>query len=124
MSGVDGERFRRVLLEERKRVKKAIDHLHEENRGSLEDETGELVSGSADNHMGDTATATFDRELDYTLEENEAHVLAAIDDALARIDSGSFGTCRTCGREIDPERLEAIPWSTQCIDCRRRQERS
>ena len=124
MTSVDAEHFRRTLLEERRRIVAAIEYLHEENPGSLEDETGELVSGSADNHMGDTATATFDREIDYTLEENSEHVLAAIDAALGRIDEGTFGTCRSCGRPIAPERLQAVPWTTQCIDCRRREERA
>ena len=123
MSSIDAERFRGLLTAERERVVAAIEYLHEENPGSIEDETGELVSGSADNHMGDTATETFDRELDYTLEENSEHVLAEIDAALERIEAGTFGTCRSCGRPIAPERLEAIPWATQCIDCRRREER-
>jgi RNA polymerase-binding protein DksA len=120
---VDVERFRTLLLEERSRVAAAIEFLHEENPGSLEDETGELVSGSADNHPGDTATVTFDRELDYTLEENSGQVLSEIDEALARIDEGTFGTCRRCGRPIAEERLEALPWARLCIDCRRLEER-
>ncbi|MBD0328870.1 MAG: TraR/DksA C4-type zinc finger protein [Thermoleophilia bacterium] len=119
----DTDRFRTMLLEERERVVAAIDHLHRENPGSLEDETGELVSGSADNHMGDTATATFDRELDYTLEGNAEAVLTAIDGALRRIEDGTYGTCRVCGREIAPERLEARPWADLCIDDARAQER-
>ena len=123
MTQVDVDRFRSVLLEERKRVVAAIDFLHEENPGSLEDETGELVSGSADNHMGDTATATFDREMDYTLEDNAESVLASIDAALKRIDEGTYGTCRICGREIGAERLEARPWTDLCIDDQRREER-
>ena len=120
---VDTERFRQTLLEERARVVGAIEYLHEENPGSLEDETGELVSGSADNHMGDTATETFDRELDQGLEENSEHVLAAIDAALARIEAGTFGTCERCGQPIAEARLEALPYATLCIDCKRRSER-
>jgi len=50
-------------------------------------------------------------------------VLAAIDAALARMDEGSYGRCQTCGREIDEARLAAIPWATQCIDCKRLEER-
>ena len=123
MTQVDIDRFRTALLEERARVVAAIDFLHEENPGSLEDETGELVSGSADNHMGDTATATFDREMDYTLEDNAEALLARIDAALKRIDEGTYGTCRVCGREIGAERLEARPWTDLCIDDQRREER-
>jgi RNA polymerase-binding protein DksA len=114
------DEFKTALLEERKRVTNTIEYLHEENPGSLEDETGDVAP---DNHLGDMATATFDRELDYTLEENAEGVLAAIDAALARIDAGTYGKCQNCGQGISPERLEAIPWATRCIDCKRKEER-
>ena len=61
----------------------AIEYLHKENPGSIEDETEDQPS---DNHLAETATATLDREIDYTLEENSEHVLSAIDDALTRIE--------------------------------------
>ncbi|MDP8911136.1 MAG: TraR/DksA C4-type zinc finger protein [Actinomycetota bacterium] len=121
---VDTDRYRTALEEERRRVVSAIAHLHEEHAGSLEDTSGELVSGSADNHMADGATETFDRELDYTLEENSEHVLAAIDAALERIDAGTFGVCERCGQPIAEERLEALPYATLCIDCKRAAERA
>ena len=73
--------------------------------------------------MADTATVTVDRELDYSLEENSANVLREIDAALLRIDDGSFGTCTQCGNAIPEERLEAMPWVTLCIDCKRLEER-
>ena len=65
---------------------------------------------------------TYDRELDYTLEENSEHVLAEIDAALQRIEDGTYGTCTNCGNQIPPERLEARPWATLCIDCKRQRE--
>ena len=117
---IDNEHFKQRLLDERARVQEALDYLHEENAGSLEDEREEIPS---DNHPADVATSTVDREIDYTLEENEERVLAAIDDALKRIENGTFGTCRTCGQPIAIERLDALPYSTQCIDCKRREER-
>ena len=120
MSTIDTERFRTRLLEERRRVQGAIQYLHEENPGSIKDETQEIPS---DNHLGETASVTLDREIDYTLEENEERVLAAIDAALKRIDEGTFGTCRTCGKSIGQDRLEALPHTTQCIDCKRKEER-
>ena len=120
MSVIDTDRFRDSLLQERRRVQAAIDNLHEENPGSIADETGE--DAVYDNHLADTATVTYDRELDYTLEENSEHVLAEIDDALRRIDEGTYGTCTNCSTEIPPERLEARPWATLCIDCKRRRE--
>jgi RNA polymerase-binding protein DksA len=117
---IDTEHFRMRLLEERKRVQEAIDYLHEENPGSIQDETQD---STADNHPGDMATVTFDRELDYTLEENEGRLLQAIDAALTRMDDGSYGACVSCGQPIGAERLEALAWTTQCIDCKRKEER-
>ena len=114
------ELFRELLLEERVRVTAALEYLHLENAGSMEDEGEEAGIG---NHLAETASATLDREIDYSLEENSTHVLAAIDAALARIENGTYGMCVTCGNAIDDERLEAIPYATQCIDCRRRDER-
>ena len=118
MSQLDMEKFRRLLLEERERTVAAIEFLHAENPGSLEDETGEETQG--DQHLADAATATYDRELDYTLEGGAEDVVRLIDEALARIDAGSYGTCRVCGREIGEERLEARPWADLCIDDARR----
>ncbi|HEV3479376.1 MAG TPA: TraR/DksA C4-type zinc finger protein [Gaiellaceae bacterium] len=123
MSAVDTQHFRELLLEKRQAVVDALDYLHKENRGSLEDETGELVSGSADQHLADTATETVDREIDYTLEASDGRLLAAIDGALARIEDGTYGACVNCGAQIPPERLEAMPWATLCIECKRKEER-
>jgi RNA polymerase-binding protein DksA len=115
------ERFRELLLEERRRVAAAIDYLHKENPGSIEDEM--QVAGS-DNHLGETASVTLDREIDYSLEENSEHVLAAIDEALRRIEDGTFGACVRCGKPIGEARLEAMPYAMKCIDCKRLEERA
>jgi RNA polymerase-binding protein DksA len=117
---VDGEQFRKRLLDERSRAQGALNYLHDENPGSIDDE---LQQGTADNHPADVATVTFDRELDYSLEENEERLLGAIDAALVRIGNGTFGICSTCGHPVGGERLEALPWTTQCIDCKRKEER-
>jgi DnaK suppressor protein len=121
MSVIDTEHFRARLLEERKRVVDAIDNIHSENPGSLGDETEEPLF--QDNHLGDIATATFEREMASTLEDNSTHVLGEIDAALARIDAGTFGTCQACGGPIGDERLAALPWATLCIEDKRKQER-
>lgn len=113
MTTIDTNRFRDLLLAERERVQKAIDNIHDENPGSIEDETGDETQ---DQHLGDTATAMFDREMDYTLEDNSEHLLASINAALARIEEGTYGTCTRCGRQISEERLEALPWASLCID--------
>jgi RNA polymerase-binding protein DksA len=118
---VDTEQLRRRMLEERQRVVDAIDNIHAENPGSIGEETEETTF--QDNHLGDIATATFDREMASTLEDNSTHVLTEIDAALKRIDEGTFGVCTRCGKPISAERLEALPWATLCIDDKRKQER-
>jgi len=118
---IDTDRFRTTLLEERERVAAAIENLHAETPGSLTDDSGEETA--YDNHLGDTATVTYDRELGYTLEENSEHVLADIDAALKRIEDGTYGVCSNCATEIPEERLDARPWATLCIDCQRERER-
>lgn len=117
---VDTEHFKRRLLDERQRAQEALDYLHQEDAGQLEDDHEEIPS---DNHPADMATSTFDRELDYTLEENVERALAQIDAALKRIEDGTYGICVNRGEQIPAERLEAIPWTTLCIDCKRLQER-
>jgi RNA polymerase-binding protein DksA len=117
---MDTERFRQLLAEERDRVSATLGHLHESNSSSIEEETEEETY---DNHLADSATATLNREIDYTLEESSEHVLGSIDEALRRIEAGTFGTCVRCGRPIAEERLEAIPYATRCIDCQRVAER-
>ncbi len=121
MTSVDTSRFREALLEERQRVMAAIQNLHDDHPGSISDETGE--DAVFDNHLADTATETYDRELDYTLEENSGHVLTEIEAALTRIEAGTYGICTNCVKQIPEERLEALPWATLCIDCQRLRER-
>jgi RNA polymerase-binding protein DksA len=117
---VDTDHFRHKLEEERARVASALENLRSENEGSMQDEVDE---SRFDNHLAETASVTIDREIDYSLEENEARVLGAIDAALRRIGDGTYGRCERCGEEIESERLEAIPWATLCIDDKRRDER-
>jgi RNA polymerase-binding protein DksA len=116
MTTIDTTRFRDALLRERERVQAALENLHNENPGTVEDETGEETQ---DQHLGDAATAMHDREVDYTLEDNEEQLLGRIDAALRRIEDGTYGICTNCGRPIPEERLEALPWAELCIDCAR-----
>jgi RNA polymerase-binding protein DksA len=102
-------------------VQGTIKHLHDDHDESLAEETDELSTAN-DTHMADMASATLDREIDYTLEENAEDILEEIEAALKRVDAGTFGTCTNCGRPIAEERLEARPWAALCIDCARKAE--
>jgi RNA polymerase-binding protein DksA len=116
---LDTRAFRAKLEEERARLTNAVEFLERENPGSLEDELGEVAAGN-DNHLGDLATATYDRELDEGLEEGVQQTLGDIDLALRKIEDGTYGMCEVCGKPIGADRLAAIPWARLCIDDQRR----
>jgi len=87
-SGLDLERFRGLLESERDRLQHAVQTVHHD--GSLLEETGDLAIGSGD-HIADSASETYMRELDEGLEENAEHLLEEIESALERIDEGRTG---------------------------------
>ena len=119
---IDTDQYRRRLEDERARLTNAVQFLERGNAVSIEDELGEVSGGGTDNHLGDTASATYDRELDEGLEEGAQQTLDAIDAALRRIEDGSYGTCEICGGPIGAERLSAIPWARLCIADQRKHE--
>jgi RNA polymerase-binding transcription factor DksA len=116
---LDRDRIRTELEAERVRLTAALRAVNHPE--SLTEETGDLAIGT-DDHIADSATETFMRELDGGLEENAEHLLQEIEDALRRMDEGSWGVCVVCGRAIDDERLEAVPYATLCIDDKRAEE--
>jgi len=119
---IDTDRFRGALLKRREQLQDTIKH-HDIGGASLVEETGELMSSSADNHLADTASETFERELDEGLEEDAERQLHEVEAALGRIEDGSYGACASCGKPIPEERLEAIPWATLCVEDARKQAR-
>jgi DnaK suppressor protein len=123
VSSIDATEVRGLLEQERRRIVDTIAHLHEENPRNMEDEVGEVAGRGSDNHLGDMAAVTFDRELDEGLEEGAQQTLAQIDRALARLDAGTYGSCERCGKPIAEERLRARPWATLCIDDQRLADR-
>ena len=84
--------------------------------------TGEL--SSYDNHPADAGSDTFERGKDIGLKDNVNLFLTMIDDALERIEEGQYGICDQCGREINEERLEIMPSTTMCYQCKLKDEDS
>ncbi|MGI6285404.1 TraR/DksA C4-type zinc finger protein [Neomoorella humiferrea] len=115
------EHFRRLLLEEKKKLREQIDSLTSGGlRSSLFESTQEL--SSYDNHPADLGSEEFERSKDLALRDNARLQLRKIEDALASIKEGTYGYCRECGREIPRERLEVVPETTLCLACRKKLE--
>jgi len=111
--------LREQLLEEASRLGAIVEQIDRLERETLSEASGENVYRD---HMADQGSATFERELDMTLEENERTELAEVRDALARMDAGSYGVCTRCGAEIPAGRLEAVPAASLCMTCKQAEE--
>ena len=78
--------------------------------------------GGFDDDPADSGSASFERETAQSLSLHARRLLEQIDDALRRMDAGTYGRCERCGEWIEPERLEAIPYAHLCLECKRRDE--
>jgi DnaK suppressor protein len=72
--------------------------------------------------LGDQASAEIDRNFTLRLGDRERKLLKKIEDAIEKIDTGTYGICESCGQPIGLSRLEARPVTTMCIDCKTEQE--
>ncbi len=72
--------------------------------------------------MADQASGTNEVHIQLKLKQTDAKILQAIEEALERLDSGSYGLCRDCGEDIAAARLNAIPWTRVCIGCKEKQK--
>jgi DnaK suppressor protein len=103
-------------FERRELLGQVADIAHDAHRASWHD-------GGFDDDPADTGSANLERDRAKSLSAHARSLLTAIDAALARLDAGAYGTCANCGTEIEPARLEALPYATLCMDCKRREER-
>ena len=71
----------------------------------------------------DLASEERDREINFILSDRERVKIKQVDDALGRLDDGSYGVCESCGLEIAEERLLALPFTRLCRDCQQDQEK-
>lgn len=115
------EHFREDLEDTKERLLQTISRLEETGLGdTMSDSLGEL--SMYDNHPGDVGDAVFERGKDVALRDNAHVLLEEVEAALDKMARGTYGVCEKCGRPIDEERLEALPWATHCIDCQRLDE--
>lgn len=108
--------YKDKLMKEKKRVTNLIDQLKENDMTRFNSEVASELS-FYDNHPADIATETFEVEMGRALEANESSMLDEINDSLRSIDDGSYGKCKTCGKDIGRERLDALPYAKNCIHC-------
>ena len=95
-------------------------------RGRLMAELGEPIQSPGQMTYGSQAAAAsqvFEQQRDLALRDRSRLDLARVEVALRALDDGTYGTCTTCGKPIAVERLEAIPWVANCIDCARNASR-
>ncbi len=107
------------LESETARLSAEIDELDSAQRETLSEASGENVYRD---HMADQGSATFERELDLSLEENVREEFAALQAALIRVEDGTYGVCERCKADIPVERLDAMPTATKCIACKEAEE--
>jgi RNA polymerase-binding transcription factor len=82
----------------------------------------ETIDESAQD-MADRATSAYTKEFAYSLSEADRKTLVLIDEALGRLDAGTYGTCVHCGQPVQEKRLEAVPWARHCLDCQELQDK-
>ncbi|MFO0958010.1 MAG: TraR/DksA family transcriptional regulator [Isosphaeraceae bacterium] len=115
--------YRKTLSDLRARLRGDLDQLTDEAlNGSGGEATGNLSNMPL--HMADLGTETYEQDFNLSLIETEQSTLALVDEALGRIDAGTFGTCEECNGSIARNRLQAIPYTRHCIECARKVERA
>nr|WP_274380931.1 TraR/DksA C4-type zinc finger protein [Desulforadius tongensis] len=115
------EYLKQRMLEEREQQLQNIRNIDEGGLGeSMDTSFGEL--STIDNHPGDVGTEMFERSKDSALKEQARVIIQAIDNALKAMKQGTYGRCEVCGREIPYQRLEAVPYTTICRECKAAEE--
>jgi DnaK suppressor protein len=104
--------LKRMLEERRREIQEKLRSIRE-TRPAEADQVKDTEEQSVDDVL---------REVDFALMEMKSETLARIDEAVRRLEHGSYGVCADCGAEIAEARLEALPFATRCRACQERQE--
>lgn len=105
------------LREEREELLGQIAELERRSDNGKEPESSE------GGDPADVGSETLGREQDLSLARDLKDVVTQVEDALARIEKGTYGTCESCGQTIPAARLKALPYATLCVDCKRAEVR-
>ncbi len=115
------EEFRRLLLEKRQMI---LGDMNDIESQAVQSQQGKGESGmsSMPTHLADLGTDNFEQEFTLGLLQSESVMLEEIDQALARIDDGTYGICLGTGKPIPKARLRARPWAKYCVEYARKIE--
>ncbi|HEX9303178.1 MAG TPA: TraR/DksA family transcriptional regulator [Thermoanaerobaculia bacterium] len=102
------EKYRRLLEEKKTELSAELAKARNAEEETTEESTQDIA---------DKAVSSYTREFLYSLTDGERTVLLRIDEALNRIDDGTYGFCLNCGIQMSDKRLAAVPWAPHCVDC-------
>jgi RNA polymerase-binding protein DksA len=116
-------RFKKLLLAKREEILNDLGKLKDQEMTStLKDASGENSAYSF--HMADVGTDNMEREKTFFFATQEGRFLYHIEQAIERIEKGTYGLCQECGMPIGKERLEAVPHARLCITCKSNEEKN
>ncbi|MGB9586880.1 MAG: TraR/DksA C4-type zinc finger protein [Armatimonadota bacterium] len=116
MRKLDTEKYRKKLLAERDRIRHEMEQIDKEISND-DTSIGQSELADYDNHPADAATDTYEKERDIAVRDNFREILGRIDEALGKIERGTYGICDRCGREIAAGRLSVVPYAIYCVEC-------
>ena len=107
--------FKKIILKKRIKV---IDELKESKKRADEARDNNSINAIYSSHMADASTDQQELEKSYYWMDREKKFIQYLDRALNMIDEGTFGVCSSCGELINKERLEEVPHTTSCFNCK------
>jgi DnaK suppressor protein len=107
------EAFKKRLETRQQELRRTVTRNQADGRSADEDTAQDIA---------DRAASSYTKEFLFSQSNNDRQLLMMVDGALSRIREGSFGECISCGKEINPKRLEAVPWTRHCIECQEKLE--
>ena len=115
--------FKKLILKRKEWVIEELKHITEDTLKKSQKEASGDISGYT-YHMADVATDTYDREFSLGIAAKERQVLYELDDALKKIEEGTFGICEDCKCIIAKNRLRAVPQARLCVRCQEKKEKN